>query len=419
MSSVVSLREFAQRRAAVLSALRNAVGVIFAGDADASLHAAWRPHPHFEYLTGIVDEPGAILLLDPLNPVSARRAMLFLKPLNPELEQWDGLRDMVGSGLRGRYGIATIFRTTSFARWLSEASQRARRFACLHPIAAHTAPISPDLDLYRKVVERLPGAVVEDRSRLIPTMRSCKSRAERACIQQAIDITATGFDAVMRAVAPGQSEFEVQALLEHTYRLQGASRLAFRTIVGGGLNSTVLHYHANDQPLRAGDLVCIDSGAAVGGYSADITRTLPVSGRFTPRQREVYEVVLSAQRAAIRAARAGVSIMDLDAAARAVIDRAGFGDAFIHGIGHHLGLETHDASPDAPLLADAVITIEPGIYLPKEGFGIRIEDDVVVGRRSALVLSSLIPKSVEEIEGVMGGQESGRSGRKRGGGARR
>jgi len=400
--TAIPLVEYAQRRARVLSALRSAVGVVFAGEADPSLHAPWRPHPHFEYLTGIVDEPGAILLLDPLHPLPARRTMLFLKPLNPELEQWDGLRDTLGAALRERVGIATIFRTSGFARWLNEASQRARRLACLHPIAPHTAPVSPDLELFRKVAERLPGAAIEDQSQLLPRLRAVKSRAERACIQKAVDITGAGFDAVMRSLKPGQNEFEVQALIEHTYRLHGARSLAFRTIAGGGINSTVLHYHANDQPLREGDLLCVDSGASIGGYSADITRTLPVSGRFTPRQREVYEVVLAAQRAAIKAARAGVSLMAVDAAARRVIDAAGLGDGFIHGIGHHLGLETHDASPDAPLAADAVITIEPGVYLPREGFGIRIEDDVVVGRRSALVLSSLIPKSIEEIEGIMG-----------------
>jgi Xaa-Pro aminopeptidase len=393
--------EHAHRRSRVLSALRNAIGVVFAGEADPSLHSPWRPHPHFEYLTGIADEPGAILLLDPLHPVAARRTMLFLKPLNPELEQWDGLRDTLGSALRDRYGIATIFRTLGFARWLNEAAQRARRFACLHPIAPYTAPISPDLELFKRVAERLPGAAIEDRSQLLATLRAVKSGAERACIQMAIDITGAGFDAVMRSLAPGQNEFEVQTLIEHNYRLHGAKSLAFRTIAGGGINSTVLHYHANDQPLRAGDLLCVDSGAAIGGYSADITRTLPVSGRFTPRQREVYEVVLAAQRAAIKAARAGVTLMAIDAAARKVIEGAGLADGFIHGIGHHLGLETHDASPDAPLAADAVITIEPGVYLPQEGFGIRIEDDVLVGRRSASVLSSLIPKSADEIEGIM------------------
>ncbi|MFO0874016.1 MAG: Xaa-Pro peptidase family protein [Phycisphaerales bacterium] len=401
--------EFAARRAALVSSLRNAVGLVFAGDYDPHLTTPYRPHAHFEYLTGIVDEPGAILLLDPLHPVAARRAMLFLKPLNPEMEQWDGLRDPIGAELRRRTGIETIFRTTALPRWLLESTRRARRFACLHPLAAHTAPIPPDLELFRKVAERIPGGVIEDRSMLLAQMRARKSRAEVAMIQRAIDITAVGFDAVMRALATGperiRSEFEVQSLIERTYQDNGARDLAFRTIAGGGVNSTVLHYHANDQPLRDGDLICLDSGARFAGYSADITRTLPVNGRFTARQRDVYEVVLAAQRAAIKATRAGTTIMEIDAAARKVIEDAGFGDGFIHGIGHHLGLETHDVSPDAPLPVGAVITIEPGIYLPKERLGVRIEDDVLVGARTSTVLSSLIPKTVEEIESVMSGTQ--------------
>lgn len=396
--------EYAARRKAVLSSLRNALGAVFAGDYDAHLSTPFRPHPHFEYLTGIVDEPGAILLFDPLHPAPARRVMLFLKPLNPELEQWDGLREPIGAALRARSGIETIFRTTALSRWLLESSRRAKRFACLHPLAAHTAPVSPDLELFRKCAERIPGSAIEDRSSIVAEMRAAKSRAEIATIQRAIDITAVGFDAAMKSLRPGLNEFDVQSTIEQAYRDNGARDLAFRTIAGGGINSTVLHYHANDQPLADGDLVCIDSGARFGGYSADITRTLPVNGRFSARQREVYEVVLASQRAAIKAARAGTTIMAIDAAARQVIDRAGFGDAFVHGIGHHLGLETHDVSPDAPLRDGAVITIEPGVYLPKERLGVRIEDDIVIGRKSATVLSSLIPKTIAEIEQVMGGK---------------
>lgn len=400
--------DFSARRGRVLASLKNAIGLVFAGDSDPHLSHGYRPHPHFEYLTGIVDEPGAVLLLDPLNPVEGRRVILFLKPLNPELEQWDGLREPIGSALRARCGVETILRTLALSRFLLEAARRAKRYACLHPLAAHTAPVSPDLELFRKLAERIPGSAIDDRSQLLAELRAVKSKGELALIQRAIDITAVGFEAVMRELRPGLNEFDVQTLIEHTYREHGARDLAFRTIAGGGINSTVLHYHANDQPLVDGDLICLDSGARVSGYAADITRTLPVSGRFTARQREVYEVVLAAQNAAIKASKAGVSIMAIDAAARAVIAKAGFADAFVHGIGHHLGLETHDASPDAPLREGAVITIEPGIYLPKERIGIRIEDDIVIGRRSATVLSSLIPKSVAEIESLMGRSESGR-----------
>lgn len=232
-------------------------------------------------------------------------------------------------------------------------------------------------------------------------MRAAKSDPEVACIEQAGRITALGFAAAMRCMRPGVNEFDVQEAVEHAYRTGGARELAFRTIAGGGFNATVLHYHANDQALADGELVVLDSGAKFAGYSADVTRTLPVSGRFTPRQRELYELVLRAQEAAIAAVRPGATLAQIDASGRKVIADAGLGDAFIHGMGHHLGLETHDASPDAPLEAGAVVTIEPGVYLPGERIGIRIEDDVVATTSGPRVLTAGIPKSVADVERAM------------------
>ena len=146
---------------------------------------------------------------------------------------------------------------------------------------------------------------------------------------EAARVTATGFDAAFRGIRAGLNEFDLQEMIEHAYRTNGARDLAFRTIAGGGFNATVLHYHANDQALVAGELVVVDSGAAHAGYSADVTRTIPVSGTFTPRQRELYEIVLKSQLAGIAAVRVGATLMSIDAAARAVINKAGLGDAEI------------------------------------------------------------------------------------------
>jgi Xaa-Pro aminopeptidase len=234
-------------------------------------------------------------------------------------------------------------------------------------------------------------------------LRSVKSAAEVAVIQRAVDITATGFAAAMTAVRPGMTEFDLQATLEHAYRTNGSRGPAFGTIAGSGLNSTVLHYKDNAGAIEPGDLICLDSGAAYGGYGADITRTLPASGTFTPRQADVYAVVLKAMDAAIAAVKPGVTLADVDRAARAVITKAGYGDAFIHGTGHHLGLETHDVTPEGPLRAGAVITIEPGIYLPDEKIGIRIEDDVLVTKTAARNLSARIPKTIAAVEKAMRG----------------
>jgi Xaa-Pro aminopeptidase len=168
------------------------------------------------------------------------------------------------------------------------------------------------------------------------------------------------------------------------------------------LNSTVLHYKENDQDLVDGDVVCIDSGAFYSGYGADISRTVPVSGKFTTRQKEIYEIVLKAEEAAIKAVKPGVTLGELDTVARSIITKAGYGEFFIHSIGHHLGLETHDnCGPMKPLKPGSVITIEPGIYLPDEAIGIRIEDDIVVTTKGYKNLSKKIPKTVSDIEKAM------------------
>jgi Xaa-Pro aminopeptidase len=393
--------EFAQRRDRVLKALDGSVGLVLAGEADANLHHPFSAHANFVYLTGVGDEPGAALLLDPRNPNPSRRVQLFLRPLNPEREKWDGFRHEIGSELRERTGIATIFRTNMLPMQLLDAARRARALSLLMPLATHSAPVSGDLEIFRRVCERVPGCGIADRSHLIASMRARKSAAEIDCIEHAGRITGLGFHVAMATLSPGMNEFDLQRNVEEAYRDGGARDLAFRTIAGGGFNSTVLHYHGNDQTLEAGDLVCLDSGAKWCGYSADVTRTLPVSGRFSPRQREIYELVLRAQEAAIRACRPGRRLHEIDEAGRAIIRKAGFADAFPHGMGHHLGLETHDITPDEAVADGAVVTIEPGIYLPLERIGIRIEDDVLVTKRGPRVLTSHIPKSVADIERLM------------------
>lgn len=403
----IPLAEFAARRRTLLAALKGAVGLVFAGEHDAHLSGSFRPHPHFEYLTGVIDEPGAILLLDPSNPIEMRREILFLKPLNPELEKWDGYRAPISKALKDRLGFVTVMRSNDLPRWLHVAVRRSRKLACLHELAMHTAPVSPDLEIFQKIIQRVPGVTISDQTELLAMTRAVKSKHELAMMQLAIDITARGFADVVKFIRPGMNEFDVQETIEHAYRTGGARQTAYGTIAGAGFNSTVLHYRANDQRLVAGELICIDSGASYQGYSADITRTYPINGRFTKRQREVYEVVLAAELAAIKVVKPGRTLPQIDSVARAIITKAGFGDCFIHSIGHHLGLQTHDISPDAPLRAGAVITIEPGIYIPEEKIGIRIEDDVLVTKVGAKVLSSAIPKTVAEIENLMGRKRRG------------
>ena len=296
----IPLAEFARRRRRVCAALKRAVGVVLAGDGGGQTADRFRPHPHFEYLTGVTDEPGAVLVLDPSHLVEARREMLCLRPLDPETDQWDGLRLRISHALRERTGVQSIYRVSQLPRILRDAAARTTRRACLHPLARYDEPISPDLTLFKRVVDRVPGVVIEDRTDVLARIRAVKSRNEIMLIQRAVDITAMGFEAMMRSIRPGMNEFDVQEIIEHTYRTSGSRGTAFGTIVGAGVNSTVLHYRANDQIIEDGDLVCVDSGAAFAGYGGDVTRTIPASGRFSERQKG--RVVAASRRGDVAAA---------------------------------------------------------------------------------------------------------------------
>lgn len=400
-ASSIPKDEFREKRERVLRALKDSVGIVFAGEASSDLTGRWRPDPNFEYLTGITDEPGAILLFDPKHEIAYKRTVLFLKPLDPELEKWDGARDFIDSKLVAKYGVQTIFRTSKFSMIMNIVCKRSRKFACLHPFAGHDQPVSSDLDIFQKICQRIPGCTIVDETELLARMRSVKSLNERACMKEAVRISAMGYDEVLRSMKPGMNEFEVQEILEHAYRSNGSRGPAYNTIAGAGFNSTVLHYEANDQALKKGDLIVIDSGADYNGYAADVTRTYPVSGKFTKRQREIYSIVLKALEASLRKVRAGCTFKQIDKASRDIIKKAGYGDYFIHGIGHHLGLEVHDITPEGSIKTGAVITIEPGIYIPDENLGVRIEDDVVVTQTGCTNMSASIPRSISAIERAM------------------
>ncbi len=396
IDTVIPVSEYQSRRHALLEALNGAVGLVFAGEAAG--HDAFRVDASFYYLTGISDEPGAMVWFDPKAEDPRRRIMLFLRPRDQELEQWDGLRDPIDASLRGATGFTWMMRTTYLPRWLTTAARRAGKMACLHPFATHTANPTPDLALFRKVQERTVGIAIEDRTTLIGSMRVCKTKPEQGLVKRAVDATLVGIDALLGAMKPGANEKELERAFTLAISAAGASGHAYDPIVGSGLRGTVLHYRANNAVCKAGELIVLDAAARVGGYNADITRTYPVSGTFTKRQREIYEIVLEAQEAAIAAVKPGAFIADIDIAARNVIERAGYGDYYIHGIGHHLGLEVHDIDPGGPLKAGAITTIEPGIYIPGEALGVRIEDDVLVTAKGRENLSANIPKSIEAVE---------------------
>jgi len=395
---MIEPKEFVARRDRLQKELKGAVALVFAGDA--SGHGEFLADANFRYLTGLKDESGAALLFDASNPDPKRRVILFLKPSNPEAEQWTGLRPTVNNELKQKLGIQTVLRTGHLPAMLTAALRRTKQAACVMPFAVYPAAVSADLAAFQQVAQRVPGVRIEDQTGLLLSHRAVHSPAELKLIEKAAEITVRAYNSAFPHIRPGLNESQLQLALETTYKQHGGG-IAYGTIVGGGLGGTVLHYVANDQPLQAGDLVVIDSAASYGGYASDITRTFPVSGKFSAEQREIYEVVLAAELAAIKAAKPGARMHDIDAAARNVIEKAGLGDYFIHSIGHPLGLTVHDVLPDHPIAANMVLTIEPGVYLPDRKLGIRIEDDIVITKTGNRVITAGVPKTTKEIEAAM------------------
>lgn len=349
----------------------------------------------FYYLTGI-DEPGAALLLDPAAPSPE---MLFLQPLDVEQERYDGERAMVPSqALESASGLARIVRTTKLPGALLA--------ACAHgglnfvgDFVPVPKPKPKVMQAYADALDRSYGCKVNDLHGMLGRMREVKEPHELRLMRRAIEHTATGHARVLEFLKPGIHEFELKDTVEEAFRHSGARHVAYDSIVGSGPNAAVLHYPKDDRTIRDGELVVVDAGAEEQFYATDVTRTYPVSGKFTPEQREIYDLVLRAQAAGIAVAKSGVTTRALDQAVRKVIDDAGYHDAFVHGCCHFVGLEVHDAGDyEAPLPVGAVLTVEPGIYLPQRGFGVRIEDEILITSNGAEVLTRAVPKDPEEIE---------------------
>jgi Xaa-Pro aminopeptidase len=354
----------------------------------------------FYYLTGI-SEPGAALILAP--DEKQYKEILYLQPRNPDVENWDGRRSPLGEELETATGFSKVRRIGQMGWDLTNIMQRTKKAAFLGPIVSATSPKPQALTLLQNGQSRVPGTSLENMAGLIPEMRRVKSTYEIERIQKAVNVTGKGLAAAMKTVRPGMQEFQLQSIVDHTYEMEGAQFLGFSTILAWGPNTTVLHYTKNDQTIKDSGLVLIDTGAAWEHYSADVTRTLPVTGKFSAREKELYELVLKAANAAILKVRVGADNHDdVHMTAKKILDDAGYGKYFIHGTGHFLGLDVHDAGNyELPLKAGVVVTVEPGIYIPEEGIGIRIEDVVLVTEDGPVVLSRHIPRTVEEIEEAM------------------
>ena len=370
------------------------------------------PNPNFYYLTGVTI-PGAAYLVS-LSPQKVQE-LLLLPPADPAKERWTG-KGLHAGGLtpaaepdadRRRALEETRQDAISANYQLEESLARPLKdaeFLYLDlPWDGLQGPIGLAQEWAERLKRRLPALEIRDAGREVADLRSVKDASELERMREAMAVTAEAHRTVARLLRPGLREYEVRAAVEYVFTSRGAETQAFPSIVGSGPNSCVLHYGAGERILEAGEVVVCDVGCRKGSYCADVTRTYPVSGKFTKRQAEVYQVVLGAQAAAIAAAKPGAFVRDLHAAATEHIEKAGFAKFFFHGTSHYLGLEAHDAGTyEKPLEPGMVITVEPGIYIAQEALGVRIEDDLLITEKGSEVMTN-VAKEIGDIEKILAG----------------
>ena len=392
---------------------------VLPGNADATL--PFRQNSDLFYLTGIEQEE-SVLLLYPDAQDEKLREVLFIRESNPHLVTWEGHK-LDAAEARQISGVARVesggeFPST-FHRLMCECEHV---FLNLneHKRAASSVK-SRAQRLVKWVKNRYP---LHDYRRLAPLLhglRAVKSDVETALLRKACEITEAGFRRVCRFVKPGVTETEIEAEYAHEF-IRRNGQFAYPPIVASGKNACVLHYIQNDQVCRKGDLLLLDVAASYANYNADLTRTIPVGGKFSRRQRQVYDAVLRVLRAASQAAVPGKlpkdwqeesgqfmekELVDLGLLKPADIknqdhDKPAYKKYFMHGIGHPLGLDVHDVAPaTGPIQAGWVLTVEPGIYVREEGFGIRLENDIIVREGGNVNLLEKVPIEAGDVETLM------------------
>ncbi|HXQ25071.1 MAG TPA: aminopeptidase P family protein [Candidatus Acidoferrales bacterium] len=413
--------EYQARRAKLRAAVDGPVVIFgYTGHEDASEVALFFQEPHFYYLTGH-DEPGAALLLVPdpsaLNlggrPGSPFNEILYLQPRDPKEEVWEGPK--IGPddpGVEEKTGFAHVEPFAKLKSDLAELTKTYKNFYTLLPPKEEEG--YPHLTNWSNWLhDALPQSNVKEIALALDAMRQVKSAGELVLMQKAIDASIDAHFDAMKTMRPGLFEYQIAARMKQIHEWAGCAREAYAPIVGTGFDSTVLHYSALDGEIKDGDVVVIDVGGEYGGYAADITRTLPASGKFTPRQREIYDIVLGAQNAALAAVKPGALLYGPKGSLQQIVtdyinahgkDKEGrpLGRYYPHGVSHHLGLDVHDPGDRTrPLEPGMVVTVEPGIYIPEENLGVRIEDDVLVTKDGYQILTARLPRTADEIEKIM------------------
>lgn len=394
----------------------NSILIFFAGKApkkSGDQNYDFTPNRNFYYFSGI-DEEDHILVITKINNKVDER--LFLKDIDKDNERWIGksLRD---SDAKEISGISDVNYKNSFKESLSKVISNVTKMTLYLDI------IRDDFDTLSTIEEsfaqdiqtKYPNVWIKNSNSIIRELRLIKSTEEVNEIREAIRITIKGVNKLMEKSKAGMKEYELEAYFDFVCKKEGAKDTAFKTIAAGGKNATILHYTSNDNKLNDGDLVLFDLGAQYNYYNADITRTFPINGTFTKRQREVYEAVLRVNERVINTIKPGLSFKELNNISRDWIaeecikldlikNKDEVSKYYWHGIGHSLGLDTHDIDSkdrDTTFEEGMVWTVEPGIYISEESIGIRIEDNVLVTSTGVEVLTKDMIKSIKDIEKLM------------------
>ena len=412
---------YAERRAKLAANIDGPIILLgYTGKEEEAQTYIFAQEENFYYLTGHNEEDAALILLPPDGSKAKKddwagpREIFFLPPKDPRKEKWNGLRMAPSDpGIEARTGFTEI-------RPLPELRATVERLARIYPSFYTILPYQHELGGYpheKETVDWLklaaPQVQLKDIRPEIADLRVVKSPTEIALLRRAVDLSVDAHFAAMKMLRPGLWEYQIAAKMVEVHAMGGSEAEAYAPIVGAGPNSTALHYDKLSRKIEDGDIVVLDVGAQYSGYAADITRTLPANGKFTPRQREIYDIVLGAQEASMRALKPGVEMCRGDHSVYKIaydyinshgkdLHGKALGQYFIHGLGHNIGLNVHDAGNVCkPFVPGMVVTVEPGIYIPEENLGVRIEDDVLITESGYELLSSKLPRNADEIEKIM------------------
>jgi len=411
---------FAGRRAALAAQVDGPIVLWgLTGQEESSQAYIFTQEDNFYYLTGHNEEGAGLIILparmDAPSTAAGPREILFLPPKNPQKEHWNGVRmSPTDPGIEAHTGFATV---KPFTEMRATVENLAKNYANLYTIL----PYEKELGGYpheRAVLEWLalaaPQIKPKDVRPQIEAARVIKSLGEINFLRTAVDLSDDAHIAALKMIRPGLWEYQVAAKMTEVHAMGGSEAEGYAPIVGAGPNSTALHYDQLSRKIQDGDIIVLDVAAQYSGYSADITRTVPANGKFTPRQREIYDIVLGAQNAVFAAMKPGMTMCQkgdnsLYKISYDYINSHGkdlhgksLGRYYIHGLGHNIGLDVHDPGGSCnPLKPGQIVTVEPGIYIPEENLGVRIEDDVLITETGFKLLSEKLPRNPDEIEKIM------------------